>query len=350
MKELFYEMLKEAQDGKIVVDGEEWPIGFNTMIHADGELQENFYSAQNLSTLMIEDEDLFFQKLHQYLEKIPEEEKSRNRKLVLAYLFVNATTEDFMHPIEYIDRRIDYLDDRTFEDLESGLELNLDGLFDGYHLEVKNDYQSFMMETPHKMSFTILSNEGYRYHLPTISYGMTTIDNKKTCDVYSILKPKDGETTPEEEKFRKKVSRQLYKLNSGISSLESQEYQDYLKNGLTDDYYPENISDVSVSAVMSLSIFTTLLRNHNILDVRGIPYLPLRYLSREIAAKEVTDISLRDRLQERNQKIQTNVTDKFIRTFRRVEQQLDNAEITAYPYENDEFLHLKLGKEKKNSR
>ena len=53
MKELFYEMLKEAQDGKIVVDGEEWPIGFNTMIHADGELQENFYSAQNLSTLKI---------------------------------------------------------------------------------------------------------------------------------------------------------------------------------------------------------------------------------------------------------------------------------------------------------
>ena len=62
-----------------------------------------------------------------------------------------------------------------------------------------------------------------------------------------------------EEKFKKNIARKLYKLNKGISDIESQEFKDY-KEG-NSDYYPENITDVSVSSVLSLYVFINLIKD-----------------------------------------------------------------------------------------
>lgn len=133
------------------------------------------------------------------------------------------------------------------------------------------------------------------------------------------------------------ISRKLYKINKGVLEKESDEFKDY-KNG-DSTYYPENISDVSMSSVLSLQIFISMLKSKNIKVIKAIPYLPLRYLSRELMASQSIK---KEELEERNQRIQMNITDKFIRTFRRVSYHMGDLDIVSYPYEVDEVMTLKI--------
>ena len=120
-----------------------------------------------------------------------------------------------------------------------------------------------------------------------------------------------------------------------------------LKNNLS-AYYPEgNITDVTPSFILSLNIFITLLQNKNISKIKAVPYLPIRYLSRDLAAESTKEEDKKKALLERNNAIQTNPTNKFIRTFRRLAIQNDSLQIETYPYELDEFLTIKLNSRKK---
>ena len=111
------------------------------------------------------------------------------------------------------------------------------------------------------------------------------------------------------DKYSKIISRLLYKLNSNIT--ESEEFIQY-KKGVS-DYYPENISDISPSFVLSLTIMMSLLQKEGITEVICVPYLKVKYLSRLLVSNNAnTD------LQNRCDFIKKNATDKFIRTFRRV--------------------------------
>ena len=97
--------------------------------------------------------------------------------------------------------------------------------------------------------------------------------------------------------------------------LESDEYKDYIvakRQGNTDgSFYPENITDVSQSSIYSLAIMLTLLRRKGITKIEVPAYLPLRWQAHaRLGEKE-------------NERIQTNVSDKFLRNFRRLSHQLD---------------------------
>ena len=202
------------------------------------------------------------------------------------------------------------------------------------------------METPNKITLSLIKNiksEEVEYNLPSIYYGI----DKDTCYIYSILSPKPKkDISPEETKYDKKINRILYKLNSGIK--ESQEYFDY-KEGKS-NYYPEgNITDVTHSFVLSLSIFLALLKNKNINKVKAVPYLPVRYDSRYITAKDKKDKKRQLELLERNNEIQTNATNKFIRTFLRLSSQDKSIFIESYPYEVDDYLTLRLNKQREIS-
>ena len=336
MKDIFYEIIDEAVDGKIEVDGEKWPIGFNTFIYENGNLKKMNNNENNLSCLVIKDEDSFFALLDEYLEL----EISKNRKclsfsnddintykkFLISYLMVNASTEDFSNPMNYLRRTIDFLNDNSFSELNNGMLLALNGVLSGCKLRIKNSEQSVMMETPNKIEISIVKdgNLSLEYRLPSVSYGISD----GVCYIYSLLNPKEKTNMSEDEnKFSKKIWRVLYKVNSGVEQSEDE---------MTD------ISKVSPSAVFSLVTFLSLLKNKNITDVRGVPYLPVRYLSRDMMAKEKTG-ERRDELLERNLMIQKNVTDKFIRTFFRAAYHLDDSEVVLMPYEMDECLHFRIG-------
>ena len=341
MKDIFYEIIDEAKDGYVVIDGEKWPIGFNTMIYENGICKKENYNDNNISTLYIKDEVGFFKLLQEYIDLefskrrkcIPfygEDAEKNYTKFLISYLMVNASTEDFVNSKNYIRKMIDFLNDNTFNNLCGGISMQLGGVFEGCNIRVKNSIQSVMMETPNKMEISIESDDGeFSYSLPTISYGISDLYGKKECYLYSILNSKQNDDMNEEEKkFSKKIWRKLYKINDGVSEGD---------NDISD------ISRVSPSAVLSLTIFLTLLNSVDISDVKGVPYLPLRYFSRDVMAKEKSG-EQREELLERNLRIQGNVTDKFIRTFLRAAYHFDDCDVVLLPYEIDECVHFKIGK------
>ena len=319
MENIFYELIEEAKDGKVIIDGESWPIAFNTIIF---EENKNLTNENNLSTLEIRDKELFFQELEEYInleKEINRKGFNNNIKLLMAYLFVNATTEDFSNPIKLIRRNILFLKDNTFKNLNKVININND-----YKIKIVSNLQNVFMETPNKIEISIVHNkEEFEYRLPTISYGITNENDKKECYVYSILNPKNKKDLTEEEiKFNKKINRLLYKINGGVNEYE--------------------IKDVSPSAVLSLLIFFNILEQNNIYNIKAVPYLPLRYLSRDIFALSEDNKERSKELIDRNNFIQTNITNKFINTFIRVIYHMRSANVTSYPYEEDEFLGVCL--------
>lgn len=357
MKEIFEEIIKEANIGKIVIDGDEFPIAFNTLIYEDGQKIYSDRIYDEIPTLVIKNQTLFYTKITEYVSlylnssrKLPKfihDIDKNNIKLIMSYLFANATTEDFLNPISLIERNIKFLNDDTFSNLNDTMNTKELNSFMNSNLEITRTSQSVFMETPYKIDIKFTNyfgEEKVYYNLPSISYGIILENGEKVCYVYSILNPKEkNNKTNNQNKYEKKIAREMYKLNAGVREQESEEYKNYI-NGES-SYYPENISDVSPSAIISLTVFLSLLEKENIKEIKVVPYLPLRYLSRELSLREINDSAKVEELKARNNYLQQNITDKFIRTFRRVNYHFPSLEINRYPYELDEYMGVSLSLE-----
>lgn len=349
IEEILNEIIKEARNGQVVIDNETWPIAFNTIIY-EGNTEKILWDEKNNIILRIKDKKRVVELLEEYIDlEIQKNRKSiafindkeRNRiKWLISYLFVNATTEDFLIPERLISRYIAFLKDKTFNTLENGIEIRLNELFENRLLRVIKKTNSTSMETPYRIDVSIVEKDGdneVTYNLPSVYYG---ICNDK-CYIYCVMTPRKKIETEQEEKLRKKINRTLYKINKDLEKLESSEYYDY-KEGKS-SYYPEdNISDVTNSFLFSINTFLSLLEVKKKKKVKVITYLPLRYQSREIATREKDD-DIREELERRNDLIQANITEKIIRTFRRLSYENPDVEIENYPYEVDAFLSLNIG-------
>ena len=346
MKEIFYELIKEASVGKVIIDNDEWNISFNTKIPERGI---NYFNDNNFSTLVIKNEDNFFKLLEEYINlelqknrktiKIQSDIEKNKIKMLMSFLFTNATTEDFINPENLLRRNISFLKDTTFDYLEKGIEVETGINLKNSKLFIEKQTSDIRMETPNKINMRlrkVIDDKEVEYPLPSINYGIYN----DTCYIYSIQMPHTSkELSTDEEKYYKQINRLLYKINNGIK--ENQDYYDYKEGNST--YYPEdNISDVTHSFVLSLSIFISLLERENIKKIKAVPYLPVRYASRYLAGINQEDDTKREKLLNRNNMIQTNITNKFIRTFRRLAYHNKSIEIDLYPYEFDEYLTLHL--------
>ena len=111
MKDIFYEVIDEAKDGYVTIDGEKWPIGFNTVIYDSNDCIKENYSDSNISTLVIKDEDGFLKLLEEYIGlelsmgrrciSFYGKDAERNyKKFLISYLMVNASTEDFVKNVD----------------------------------------------------------------------------------------------------------------------------------------------------------------------------------------------------------------------------------------------------------
>ena len=333
IEEIFNEIINEAKYGKVIIEDEEWPISFNSIVEG-----KEYIGREDNDTLVINDKNKFIKLLEEYINlelkldrKTPAflEYNNKNKiKWIMSYIFVNATTEEFINPIELLNRKIYFLKDNTFNYLNNGISIDINDIITDSKLCIKNEQSPVSMETPNKISLSI-TNGTNTFNLPSIYYG---IDND-TCYIYSILTPKNKKNLDEDNiKYNKKVNRFLYKINDKVIDEELLKYKDT-------DYYPEgNITDISVSFIFSLNIFESLLEKNNIKKIKVVPYLPLRYKSRNIASEQANN----NDYVERNNKIQNNLTNKFIRTFQRLAYHNKNIEVLSYPYELDEFLSINI--------
>ena len=355
MRALFYQVIKEAKNGKVLLDGEEWGIAFNTIIYDNGKIKEEYFNDRNMSTLVIKNEEEFIKALKEYVYycftlnrrtmKLYRDEYDYKIKMYMAYLFINFSTEDFLNPVEAIRRHIDFMLDNTFDYLDDGVTIPLGETFGDSNLHIQRFDQSVMMETPWKVEVGLTKTvylEQVGCPLAEVSYGIRKENGEKVCYVYSMMKPKDKRESSDREKlFRKRLNRELYKLNDGVLDQETEEYRRY-ENGKEKEYQ-ENVTDVTQSFVLALSVFVTLLQKEGISKIKVVPYLPVRYLGRHISALNVTDMLRQQELFDRNQRIQDNCTNKFMRTFRRVAYHMgSDLKMYSFPYELDEYMTFEL--------
>lgn len=336
MTSIFYEIINEANIGRVVIDGDIFNIAFNTIIYNKNKQIFNNVVNDNYPTLLIKEESTFLYKLALYVNlvvnknrKLPSfcSDVQKNRiKIIIAYIFASATTEDFINPIKLLDRNIAFLCDDTFECLNEPVCIKSIETFYNSSLRIQNTHQSIYMETPNRIDIALMNYDFCSsYELPSISYGIVKEDGEKVCYIYTIMNLKNKK---EQNSYTKKIARELYKLNSNVSKEESEE--------CSDGIYIENISDVSPSSILSLTIFVSLLSKQNITKIKVVPYLPIRYLSREISACDNDDLN------ERNICIQRNATDKFLRTFRRLNYHSKDFKIVSFPYELSEYMEIIL--------
>lgn len=342
MKKILYEVIYEASKGNVIIDDEIYFCSFNTITNDIQLINEN-----NLSTLVIKNEDKLLTLLEEYItlelninRKFYEinNNKYRNKiKALITFLFVNATPEEFIDPLNMLKRKIAFIKDKTFDKFEECNTINTKDII-LKKIKIKKQNNSIMMETPYKLTISITNENNIEFPLAEISYGI--INN--TCYIYSIMKPKEKKDLSIEEKlFHKTINRYLYKLNKGILEQETKEFIEYKEHLI--DYYPENITDVTQSFVLALTIFESLLQKENINTIKIVPFLPLRYLSRQIAANNIKDEIQKNELLKRNDRIQENATNKFIRTFRRVDYHYGSSStILSYPYMQDEYMTISL--------
>jgi hypothetical protein len=296
-----------------------------------------------IPTLNLENKELLYLKINEYISLnknvisiIPSDEKGGYIKRLIALLFSDMSFNDFNNPILYVQRKIDFMKNKLLEDkniyipfFESELIINIKG---------------YAKETPFCFNSMLKDNE-FNYLLPTISYGISD----DTCYIYAI----QDYNPHKKDAFHNKISRKLYKINKGVYENETDEYKDY-KEGKS-PYYPENISDVSPSAVLALTLFLNEIYKKGIIKVKVIPYLPIRYENKikVLAHRAIKEAKKNNFNEEEKRKyyldivreyndIQSNITEKFIRTFYRVSHHFNNVVVTSLPMEVDDCLHITL--------
>lgn len=355
----FYEEIipNASKTGIILIDGIKYHIHFNTQIHD----QEIHITNNTIPLLTINNVNNFNDKLIEYLEKsmmffadskfdsVKERvcgfKKDDQIKYLLTILFANCTEEDFRNPIQYLQRQIDFIDNNSLYE-KYGMYTEVANIpeFDNSSIEVLSTSQEPTLETPYVFSSRIKKyNSNQYYDLPNISYGISN----DTVYIYTI-KGKRRKTNEKPTTFTKKINRELYKINKNV--IPTTEYVNY-KEGKT-HFYPENVIDVTHSSVLALTIFLGILKKENYNRVVVVDYLPLRYLS-----KYETKLSTLGKnhlygdmdydkaiinIDEELDYNQNNITNKFIRTFERVNYHLENMNIISYPGEIDNCMHIKI--------
>lgn len=246
-----------------------------------------------------------------WIKSRADQKPEKTREDVLAQIWFNATEEDFRSPVSFIERQIAFMKDDTFDYLLEQRR-TIGGDFKGSRLSVDVVQQSGSNEAPYMMNFTLEGQDGAKCQIPSVRYAIEQRENgEKTGYIFAIQTPKNIEPKEEDLRLSKKMNRYFYKINDGVLKSESLEYQDYRERrsdgeDMSSVPYPENISDVTVSSVLSLSAALKMMIDRGITHIRVPYFCPLRFQAHARLG------------QEEQYRIQDNTSNKFIRTFKRV--------------------------------
>ena len=278
---------------------------------------------ESIPTIQIDDKEAFeasTRKLLEFSDNNPhlfwvksraDQAPEKTREDVLAQIWFNATEEDFRSPAIFIERQIAFMGDNTFNNLLEQRQ-TIGGDFKGSRLLVDVVQQSGSNETPYMMNFTLEDPDGAKCQIPSVRYAIEQGENgEKTGYIFAIQTPKNTEPTEEDLKLSKRMNRYFYKINDGVLRSESPEYREYRERrsggeDMSGIPYPDNISDVTVSSVLSLSAALKMMSDRGITNIRVPYFCPLRFQAHARLG------------QEEQYRIQDNTSNKFMRTFRRV--------------------------------
>ena len=320
-EKLEYKAIAELSEGKLYYHEHIYDLKINAS--QEEKASEPTPFGESIPTIQIDDKEAFeasTRKLLEFSDNNPhlfwiksraDQAPEKTREDVLAQIWFNATEEDFRSPAIFIERQIAFMRDNTFNNLLEQRQ-TIGGDFKGSRLLVDVVQQSGSNETPYMMNFTLEDLDGAKCQIPSVRYAIEQGENgEKTGYIFAIQTPKNAEPTEEDSRLSKKMNRYFYKINNGVLRSESPEYQEYRERRSDGEDmggipYPENISDVTVSSVLSLSAALKMMADKGITHIRVPYFCPLRFQAHARLG------------QEEQYRIQDNTSNKFIRTFKRV--------------------------------
>lgn len=330
--DIFYDnIIKEAANGKIN-SFFNYNVIFSTIVNEDNVRYDACDDSEDLviPTLYIKDKKSFDELLIKYVDKclafyddsnFPEEvvsgemydevDRISKEKTILAYLFANATVEDFADPINFLRRRIDFFDNSSLDKYDLGYSNILDS-----KLEVSVSKDKLCNETPYQFSVGCISEDGEKYELPKLKFGVS--DGK--AHVLAIQNVNKSNSS-----FAKKINRKLYKVGEGFSK-EDDNY---------DIYQEGNLNDITSSFLLVANVFVEYMNKQGVNDF-VIPSILLERWNSKVMANKFRDargIKPYEEAHEEQLRIQSNLTEKFLRTFLRLNHHCDNLSVTSYPME-----------------
>jgi hypothetical protein len=307
--ELFYrESVPEAAVGKIkIANNVNYAIVFNTKLL---ELKKVYRKEINeelmVPTLIIDNKRKFDKLLCEYVIKALKYYDDRNFfnkkeriKEILAHLLANATYDDFNKPINFLKKRIAFLDNANNYSENIGYS---DILGCDLNLEIRKD--TINNETPEEFVIEC-RNKDEKYLFPRVKFGI--MDD--TVYIYAIQNSRE-----EKNNLTKQINRKLYKVGEGF----------------TDSNNEENYKDVTASFLvvlnMAINYFNSIGYNKFIIP----SILIVRWNAKQIMNNNMNEI------------IQYNITNKLIRTCLRLGVHDNNIDVMSLPYEVDSNLHLHI--------
>ena len=356
MKEALIDLFKEVKDGRIKVHDNYYNIGFNTNIVIDGK-QYKFSSSNNTSTSFLlptlqinnleEFSNVFFEYVYKAKAFYKEQLDSKYgdfsdyevSKFLMGLVWANATSTDFNNPVDFLRKRISFFDKELINDSE--IKTDSISIFDDSILESSIEKNKVYLEAPYVLQGRIVSKneeEGF-YSLPNIYFG---IDND-TCYVYAIQSNRKVQYS----KYQKKIKRKLNKVKKGfdegheVDRMSADQILEYNINN------PENIVSVEPGILVSLTILLSRLDGMNVTNIVVPDFFPVRYnfslivsdmKSKQKSAEERDDFLSSE--EENIDRINRNIVDKKIRSFRRLGYYFGQLDIWSYPKEQDDSMHI----------
>lgn len=337
---IFYNyIIEEASLGKIE-SYFRYNLIFNTKIEGkDIYHADDYYHDLLIPTLNIKKKNEFDELLVLYVYKClnfyvnwPSEIEDNNlyiengtskEKTIMSLLFANATVDDFNNPNNFIRKRIDFMDSVSCQKITLGYFEEFRSFLD---MEIKKDIIN--NETPFKFVITATDDNNLKYVFPEIKFGIS--DNN--LYVYAIQRKSNSENS-----LSKRINRLLYKINSGID-LEKDNFSVFALG---------NLKDITPSFVVAINFLITYFYNVGIRNIILPSILLERWNAKKIAnylkfkAGKTNFTSLEELDMEQNF-IQKNLTEKFIRTFLRLQYHYPGISISSYPFEGDASMHFKI--------
>jgi len=325
--DIFYnEIIKEASTGR-VESFFYYNILFETYFKEDNTKISSDVKDMLIPILTIHNRNHFNNLLEEYVnlalsfydERNYEDEVNNDINLkiktIITLLFSNATYEDFVEAENFLRKRISFLKSNCEFNNVMGFSNILNG---DISLNIAKD--KIYNETPYKMSF-IANNENGEYHFPEIKFGL----NDNEVHIYAIQR-----NITDDNDYAKRVNRALYKVGEG-----------YDNDPRIKDITPSFL----VALDMAVSYFKSLGYTHIVAPSILLPRYNAKKMKIEMLKAKKTEAEILA-LEQMQEHIQNNLTDKFLRTFLRLEHHFPDSLIIVSSYILiDSNLHIQVKEE-----
>lgn len=319
--DIFFEIVEGAKIGKIPTALFYVQAGFET------EIKDRFsnVSGDGNHILYIDDFNQFMNTLKRYFEivmntdhmwfRVSEEKNHSYLRINLVYLLANMTPQDFQKPTEFVNRYIEFLNDRTFS---QPMTMEYAPLDCKIHIERKE--QPAGQETPYALSVTMEKEypEGVaHYTLPLIRYGVAN----NQLYLYAIQGKNNSDVTELDRKLAKKANRHFYKMNRNCR---------------------EELQDVPLSFMFASTVLLKCMQEVGIEDMVVAKSLPLKLEMKKNVFGDMTKYrGLRpSKLKALGvitnvEEIEYNLTTRFMHVIKRLQEQIHGI---VFKGENESFL------------